>query len=514
MLVVVLGAAAAVAAWRSRSGQGKAVAFKTTSVARGSLLVTIDASGTLEPEEAVDVGAQVGGQVIAFGTDVDGKSVDYGSRVEQGAVLARIDEALSDADVKQAEAGVASARAGVTRAEADLEQFRAALAQAEAQATSSEVGIARAEADLTQLKAKLKQAQRDWERAQKLGPSEALAQAAFDGYQSAHEAAVANVAVGEATVLQARSTRDASRSAVAMAKANVAVGEAAVLQAKASLTQAETSLWRAQRNLGYCTITSPVSGVIIDRRVNIGQTVNASMDAPSLFLIAKDLQRMRVWVAVNEADVARVYVGQPVTYTVDALPDATFTGRVCKVRLNASMTQNVVTYTVEIATENPEGRLLPYMTANVRFEVERRDDILHVPTAALRWTPSADQVAPEARPELASAPTAAASGRGGARPDAAPKAAASGAPQGETATAGDKGRDPGCVWVLEGSLVRPVPVRTGLANGTMTEVEGPGLAEGLAVVTGVDTTAQAVGATTNPFAPKLPAPPKGGVPPR
>jgi len=509
ILLVVFGAACAVAAWRTRGANGKAVAFKTATVARGDLLVTIDASGTLEPEEAVDVGAQVGGQVIAFGTDVAGKTVDYGSQVEQGAVLARIDEALPEADVRQAEAGVASAQAGVTRAEADLEQFRAALAQAEAQATSSQVGIARAEADLAQLKAKRTQAERDWARAQKLGPSEALSQASYDSYQSAHEAAQANVAVGEATLLQARSACDASRSAVAMAQANVAVGGAAVLQAKASLTQAETSLWRAKRNLGYCTITSPVSGVIIDRRVNIGQTVNASMDAPSLFLIARDLHRMRVWVAVNEADVARVYAGQPVTYTVDARPDETFQGTVCKVRLNASMTQNVVTYTVEIATDNPEGRLLPYMTANVRFEVQRRDNVLHVPTAALRWTPGAEQVAPEVRAKVTT-PDAAPAGNGGVV--AAAPVATTGAA--EPAPAADKGYRPGCVWVVDGSTVRPVVVRAGLANGTLTEVEGPELAEGLAVVTGVDAAAKAAGATTNPFAPKLPAPPKGAMPPR
>lgn len=490
VLLVVLGAVTGVVAWRSRHGNGTVTAFKTASVARGDVLVTIAASGTLEPEEAVDVGAQVGGQVVAFGTDTDGKTVDYGSPVEQGGVLARIDEALPEADVKQAEAALSSAQAGVRRAEASLEQLRAAQAQAEAQSASSEAGIPRAEADLAQLTAKLTQAQRDWERAQKLGPSEALAQTTYDSYQSAFEAARANVAVGEAALLQARSASDAARAAVAMAKASVAVGEAAVLEAQAAQVQAETSLWRAKRNLGYCTITSPVSGVIIDRRVNIGQTVNASMDAPSLFLIAKDLRRMRVWVAVNEADIARVYVGQPVTYTVDALPDETFRGTVCRARLNASMTQNVVTYTVEIATDNPDGRLLPYMTANVRFEVQRRDSVLHVATAALRWTPAVEQVAPAVR--------AAAAPSGGTGPVAQ-------APE---------GKRQGVVWVAEGSTVRPLAVHTGLANGTVTEIEGPELAEGLVVVTGVDTTAKAASGTTNPFTPKLPKPPKGALPPR
>jgi len=115
--------------------------------------------------------------------------------------------------------------------------------------------------------------------------------------------------------------------------------KAAILQAKASVAQAEASLQRAERNLGYCTIKSPVKGVIIDRRVNIGQTVVASLNAPSLFLIAKDLKRMQVWVAVNEADIGKIHPGQPVTFTVDSFPEEIFHGEVGKVRLNASMTQ-------------------------------------------------------------------------------------------------------------------------------------------------------------------------------
>jgi len=154
---------------------------------------------------------------------------------------------------------------------------------------ATRAALQRAQADLGQLRAKLQQAERDWRRAQKLGPSEALAQASYDAYQSAYESAAANLAVGEA----------------------------AILQAKAGLSQAEALSRRAQRNLSYCTITSPVNGVIVDRRVNIGQTVVASLNAPSLFLIAKDLKRMQVWVAVNEADIGKIRAGQPVTLRAD-----------------------------------------------------------------------------------------------------------------------------------------------------------------------------------------------------
>ena len=152
--------------------------------------------------------------------------------------------------------------------------------------------------------------------------------------------------------------------------------------------KSEATLNKAQRNLDFCTIKSPVKGVIIDRRVNIGQTVVSSLNAPSLFLIAKDLTRMQIWVAVNEADVGRIVPGAPVTFTCDTFPGREFKGTVGKIRLNATMTQNVVMYTVEVNTENPDKLLLPYLTANVRFVARQESNALLVPNAALRWTPS------------------------------------------------------------------------------------------------------------------------------
>lgn len=333
--------AAGIIHWSVRSSRGETVSFRTAEVTRGELLVTISATGTLEPEEIVDVGAQVSGQIVSLGNDAAGKTVDYTSRVDKDAVLARIDDALYQADV----------------------------ATDEAQVRSNKAGIRLAEANLVELKAKLVQAERDWQRVQNLGSSGAVSQTSRDAYQSAYECAKANVDVGQATVEQAQ------------------VSEA----------QAETALWRARRDLGYCTITSPVSGVIIDRRVNIGETVAASLSTPSLFLIAKDLKRMQIWVSVNEADIGKVHSGQPVTFTVDAFPGETFPGEVGKVRLNASMTQNVVTYIVEVIADNSDGRLLPYLTASVKFEVNRRRGVLLLPNGALRWQPEAEQIAPQYR---------------------------------------------------------------------------------------------------------------------
>ncbi len=377
------------------------------------------------------------GQILAFGQDTEGRSVDYGSVVEAGTVLARIDDSLYQAEAAQAEGQLDSAHANVKRAAAELEQARAKRALAE----------------------------RDWRRAQQIGPGDAMSQSSFDGYLSAHETA----------------------------QAGVAVAEAAQLQTAAAVKQAEATLARARRNLGYCTIKAPVRGVVIDRRVNIGQTVVASLNAPSLFLLAKDLRRIQVWVAVNEADIGRLRVGLPVRFTVDALPGETFRGEVGKIRLNASMTQNVVTYTVEIVTDNESGRLLPYLTANVEFELERVTNVLQVPNAALRWQPSVEQVAAAWHGEFEK--MQARRTRSGSR------GARGGTEEGKKEE--EQGAR-GVLWLPEGGKVRPLEVRVGQSDGSMTVAHAEGLAEGQGVVTGVSGGAAGKETAQNPFGPKFP----------
>jgi len=337
---------------------------------------------------------------------------------------------------------------------------------------SARGGLQRAEADLNQLKAKLYQAEYNWNRAQHLMQTSTLADTEYVDYKTALD----------------------------MATAGILMGEAAIVQARGNLAQAESMLERAQRNLGFTTITSPVKGVIIDRRVNTGQTVVASLNTPSLFLIAKDLTRIQVWAAVNEGDIGRLRTGQPVTFTVDAFPGESFNGQVGKIRLNASMTQNVVTYTVEVVADNSKGRLLPYLTANVKFELDRRDNVLMVPNAALRWTPTANQVAADVR---------AAFERQSA--DASPLVLAGGAAS-QPVSAQRPGDRQGVVWVADGRLVRPIFVRLGLSDDVMTEVAGEGLTEGTKLVTGLEEVTS-VSASTSPFLPKPPNGGKGGPPP-
>jgi HlyD family secretion protein len=434
--LALLGLVIGSAAWDLSRGDAQAATFRTAAVKRGNLVATISATGTLEPEEVVDVGAQVAGQILNFGKDKAGKSIDYGSAVEEGTVLAQIDESLYAADVASSRAQVELSKAGVQRAEADLLQF----------------------------KAKMEQAQTEWDRAQKLKASQALADIEYTTYQTNLDAA----------------------------RANVAVGEAAIEQARGTLNQALASLQRSQRNLSYCTIKSPVKGVIIDRRVNIGQTVVSSLNAPSLFLIAKDLKRIEVWVSVNEADIGNIHPGQPVTFTVDAFPGEVFGGTVSKIRLNATMTQNVVTYTVEVVTDNSDGKLLPYLTANVQFETSRHDNVLLVPNAALRWAPEEPQIAPDAR--------------GASTPTASPLAGTSQRQTRSTATQDAEAQARSTLWTPDGSFVRPIPVRIVASDGARTEVSGKDLQEGALVVLGLQIPEPSKGGTasnTNPFTPQL-----------
>jgi HlyD family secretion protein len=218
--------------------------------------------------------------------------------------------------------------------------------------------------------------------------------------------------------------------------------------------------------------------VIIDRRVNIGQTVVSSLNAPSLFLIAEDLTRMQIWVAVNEADVGRIVPGAPVTFTCDAFPGRQFQGTVGRIRLNASMTQNVVMYTVEVNMDNSDKALLPYLTANVHFVVHKESGALLVPNAALRWSPSSlAQIAPDARSQSAADPPT---------DDDSKKKENS-----KSAT--------GIVWLKDGALVRPLEVKLGTSDGSSTAVIADNLREGQEVVVGLSAGAQA--STQNPFLP-------------
>ena len=356
------------------------------------------------------MGARVSGEIVSFGKDKNGAELDFGSVVKEGDIMALIDDKIPQTNLQQAKANLQQAKANLSQARADLLVKEAAARKAE----------------------------RDWKRAETLGVSEALSQATFDDYLSTWEKATAEVASAKAKILSA----------------------------EASISYSQASLETAQRNLEYCVIKAPVDGVIISREVNVGQTVVSSMNASSLFLLAKDLKKMEVWASVNEADIANIKVGQPVKFNVDARPRESFDGKVGKIRLNATMSQNVVTYIVEVVADNSDGRLMPYLTANLYFEVSRQKDALFVPNAALRWKPSRELVAEDVDF------------------DNLPQARR--------------------VWVENGAgKVRPVEVKVLLNNDSVSAIEAP-LKEGDGVVVGVDESVSAKTANANPFMPKMP----------
>jgi HlyD family secretion protein len=273
-----------------------------------------------------------------------------------------------------------------------------------------------------------------------------------------------------------------------LAQANAQSAEADLAAAKATVLQQQALLELAKTNLNYTTIVSPIDGTIIDRRVNIGQTVVSSLNAPSLFLIAGDLRRMQVWASVNEADIAKVPPGTEVHFRVDALPNDTFHGVVVQRRLNAQMTQNVVVYTVVISVDNSELKLLPYLTAEIYFEVDKRKDTLMVSNAALRYKPAPELIDSESMPadsEAKKGPEGH-SGRREKKDGAAPNT--------------------GRLWVIvpETNKLRPVEVQTGLSDFTtsVTEIVGGDIHEGDEIVVGENRQVPAAGGdVANPLGP-------------
>jgi HlyD family secretion protein len=426
LIVLVSLSVGAAVLYGRYTGAEEVSTLRTAKVERGDMLITVTASGTVEPEEVVDIGAQVVGRISELGKDLRGetdpefagKDIDYCSEVKKGMILAKIDPAVYQAQYDQAVAT-----------------------------------LERAKADLSQMEARASQTEAEWIRAQKLREVE------VPGLSPTGR---------QARTVPIRGIADAD---YIMAKAEFEIAKSNVEVAKASILQAQSAVALAKTNLDYTVIESPVSGTILERRVNVGQTVVSSMNAPSLFLIAEDLRKMEVWALVNEADIGRIKMGQKVSFTVDAFPEDVFHGEVSQIRLNASMTQNVVIYTVVVSAANPDLRLLPYLTANLKFEIEERKNVLMVPNAALRFQPLKTQVLETSR-------------------ESEPSPAAV-----------EDGREMGTVWVKEGQFVRPIDVVVGMTDGVSTEVSGDGLEEGLEIAIGQKRAEAAAAEVNNPFAP-------------
>ena len=289
--------------------------------------------------------------------------------------------------------------------------------------------------------------------------------------------AEAGLARAEAQYVQALADRNRNRSLYEygyVSEREFQALETVATTTRASVTSAEAGLERARTNLGYAWITAPITGTVIQRDVEAGQTVQASLQAPTLFVIAEDLERMEILAQVDESDIGSIGEGQDVRFEVQAYPDDEFSGAVSQIRLQPTTVQNVVMYTVVIDAANPRGRLLPGMTATVDFVVERAEDALLLPNGALSFRPTQD-MAEQFREQRRL-------GRDGPR-------------QGDRAPEGDASEEDGdraVVWYLdETGQPTPTPVRTGLSDGLKTVLLDAGeLGEDASVVTGSSATGQ------------------------
>jgi HlyD family secretion protein len=430
VVVVALGAAGWV--WRPIGGKADGPTWRTATVERGELVATVSASGTLNAVVLVEVGSQVSGQVRDL-------FADFNQLVRRGEVIARIDPETFEAKVSQAQAELEVAQAAVA-------VQRAQILQKRAEAENAKAAIATAKAQLAKVRIAVEDARRDLERKEPLAQRGVVSSADIERARYALRSA-------EAEALAARSQEDEKVSMMHSAGAGAAMAEAQLGNTEAQVRQKTAALRQAQVDLERTYIRAPVDGVVVNRSVNRGQTVAASLQAPTLFTIAQDLRQMQVEASVVEADVGRVAAGQRATFTVDAYPGRSFSGEVVQIRKAPVNTSNVVTYTVVISAENEDQALLPGMTANLRLLVARKEDVLKVPNAALRFRlPDAPAIPDEARR------------RGAAKMQPGL---------------------PGRVFVLDGEgSPRPVSVRVGISDGQMTEILSGDVAEDAKVVIG------------------------------
>jgi HlyD family secretion protein len=292
------------------------------------------------------------------------------------------------------------------------------------------------------------------------------------------------------------------------------VAQSNYAQARASLTSARINLQRAKQNLSYTNIYSPIDGVVVERAMDVGQTVAASLSAPKLFVIANDLSRMQILASVDESDIGKIQAGQPVTFTVQSFPDRQFTGTVEQVRLNSTTLNNVVSYTAVVAVSNEDGKLLPGMTASVKLVTASADDVLTVASTALRFTPpeGAKTNAP-VRPTRPAGDSARQSSvpTGGAPTAGFNGGGFPGGPGGNNAPRRPRptGSQPGSmaqVWTVDANgVLTPHRVRLGISDGQKTQITSRDLAEGASIVISVTqpgATTASTGTTANPLQPQ------------
>jgi len=399
VLGVVALVGGSIGAWRML-GVSKPADFGSAKVRRQTITKSITATGTLQAVTTVQVGTQVSGTISAL-------YADYNSQVKRDQVIARLDPSQFQAQLAQANATWQSALATVQAANNNV--------------IAAAAGVQAAQANVDRMDAALLDAQKSYDRTRQLVEAKVGAAMDLQTAQSTLSQAAAQKQQAIAQVNQAKAQEQASRSQVA--------------QAQAQAAQAKAAVDLVQVNLNYTVIKAPIDGVVVARNVDVGQTVAASLQAPTIFLIANDLSRMQVLANIDEADVGQLGPDSKVSFTVDAYPAEVFRGRIAQLRLAPQTVQNVVTYTAVIDVANPDLKLKPGMTANVSVVTQQKADVLAVPAAALRYRPA---TAPAIAPTSSRGPV---------------------------------------VWKIDGKQLMPVAVQTGITDGVHTEVISGSLGE-------------------------------------
>jgi HlyD family secretion protein len=380
-LVVVPLLAAALTVWllaRSHASDD----MITVPVAQTTVVSSVTASGTVNPQNLISVGTQVSGTIASI-------PVDYNSKVKKGQVLARLDPSTFQAQLAQAEAALAQARAQVGQAAASANGAEAGISVASANAVAQQAALASAKTNVTKTQAALVLAQQTEARDAELLAQGYVAQSTVDTDRSNVAQDQSDVAAAQAAVAQAQAT-DLAGNATVSQNAATAQGQVASTQAaEANVDAAEAVVRQDELNLQHSIITSPVDGTVVARDVSVGQTVAASLQTPTLFSIAQNLGKMEVDINVGEPDIGNVKPGNAVSFSVLAYPNEVFHGTVSQVRINPQTLNNVVTYDVVVFAENSGGKLLPGMTANATIEVAKAPNALTVPLDAIRSTTSA-----------------------------------------------------------------------------------------------------------------------------
>ncbi|HEV8204007.1 MAG TPA: efflux RND transporter periplasmic adaptor subunit [Pyrinomonadaceae bacterium] len=488
--------------------------YMTARVERGNLRNTVTATGALQAVTTVQVGSQASGTISAL-------YADFNSVVKKGQVVAQLDPSTAKAQVEQARANLQNAQAGLANARAAVVNSRAGVSDAQARnlaakstVQNNQAGVSAAEANVAVLKAQQDDALSLLKQQESLLKAGVIAQRDYDVAQTAYRTAEARYNQAVSQLNQAKLTEQSastagiaqSKATVEQSQAQVQQSQAQVQQAAAQVQQATAALSLAEVNLSHTTITSPIDGIVVSRDVNVGQTVAASLSAPTLFTIANDLTQMQVIANIDQADIGLVEQAKSVKFSVDAFPGKDFEGKIEQMRLNPQNVQNVVTYNVVIDVSNPEQTLKPGMTANLTITIDERNNVLKVANAALRFTPQRTGT------------SAAGQGQGqggqgqgqGRRRQQGDNASGDNSSQNQFAPASAPVL-PGqirVVWVL-GQDGKPERRRitTGLSDGSATEVVSGDLNEGDLVITG-----QQISGTTTRTSTQSTPPGFGGAP--